>query len=117
MVSTYTFTGLMLTKVLVKRPRSISRFLILTSMNLKVNQGCFIPYVNIVLCVLFSNVSYKVQKLANSFQVVQGLFQLFSSTVHIFFDDAFEPHEEYDQDFTVNSFVKQFVRVMQTAVR
>ena len=36
---------------------------------------------------------------------------------HIFFDDAFEPHEDDEYEYRVNSFVKQLVRVMDTAAR
>ncbi|XP_041375046.1 chitin synthase chs-2-like [Gigantopelta aegis] len=34
---------------------------------------------------------------------------------HIFFDDAFEPHNENDFSFTVNNFVKQLCRVINVA--
>ncbi|GFR97723.1 LOW QUALITY PROTEIN: chitin synthase, partial [Elysia marginata] len=34
---------------------------------------------------------------------------------HIFFDDAFEPHQEESEDYRVNSFVRQLVNVMNIA--
>ncbi|VDI35520.1 chitin synthase [Mytilus galloprovincialis] len=34
---------------------------------------------------------------------------------HIFFDDAFEPHDDDEYEYHVNSFVKQFMRVLDTA--
>ncbi|XP_052081155.1 chitin synthase chs-2-like [Mytilus californianus] len=34
---------------------------------------------------------------------------------HIFFDDAFEPHDDDEYEYHVNSFVKQFMRVLDDA--
>ena len=44
-------------------------------------------------------------------------FYFFTFTAHIFFDDAFEPHEDDEYEYQANSFVKQMVRVMDTAAR
>lgn len=36
---------------------------------------------------------------------------------HVFFDDAFEPHDEDEYLYRVNSFVKQLLLVMDSAAR
>lgn len=36
---------------------------------------------------------------------------------HVFFDDAFEPHDEDEYLYRVNSFVKQLLLVMDAAAR
>lgn len=37
--------------------------------------------------------------------------------VHVFFDDAFELSDDNDEEMVVNRFVKQMVRVIDTAAR
>lgn len=37
--------------------------------------------------------------------------------IHVFFDDAFEPHEDDEYLYRVNSFVKQLLLVMDSAAR
>lgn len=68
------------------------------------------------MCIVF-HISNSVTIRCNTSNIILWFCDHWLISAHIFFDDAFEAHEDDENEFHVNNFVKSLVNVISTAAR